>query len=161
MLNFQKMMFKFDGDLVFDSGKLSAFVFSFNDMATRCKALAGVGSTADGIITARVAALVTCISTPTYTEEPSRVEAIGHTWQNAFGGVSFFKHPPMTPSGDPRESIRQTNGGVVVATGATEQGFGLFAGDVQIHPIFGLQGSGFLAPVQNEAVKAAIVFGGF
>jgi hypothetical protein len=158
---FQTVLFDVTGALVFSPDKLAAFVFSFNDMRDRVKALAAVDAAADALVDDATAKVVATLNNPILRFEPSRIEAIGHTWTANMIGVWAIKIPPAEARLPIRSSILETNGGVVIATGQDSAGNAIFAGDVEIDARFGLGGRGFVAPARREAVRAAITFGGF
>ena len=106
-------------------------------------------------------ALPICFPVTIKRTEPSRIEAIGHTWTATMIGVWAIKIPPAEARLGIRDSIIEANGGVVIATGQDSAGNALFAGDVTIDARFGMGGRGFIAPTKREATRAAITFGGF
>jgi hypothetical protein len=67
MLNFQRGLFFVNGTKVYDLAKESAFIYSFEYMRDQINALGGVNSTSQGIVTALVAALNSCLSSPNQT----------------------------------------------------------------------------------------------
>lgn len=158
---FQTALFDAVGQPVFASGKLVAFQFSFNDMRDRVNALAGVGAAADAMVTDATAKLNATLGTPIRRRDPSRIEAIGHTWTENMAGVWNIKQPGFSRRLPIRAGILEANGGVVLATGQDSDGAAIFAGDVEIDPRFGLGGRGFIAPVRRQALRAAITFGSF
>ena len=161
MLNFARGLFNTMGERVFAAGKLAAFTFSFDDMRDSVQALPAVGAAAEASVAALVAALNATLTAPATRTEPSRIEAIGHTWQNPLAGVALAKIPPVESGFKPRDSILALNGGKVVATGQDNAGNALFAGEVEVDARFGMKGRGFLGPVRRAARKAAIQYGGF
>lgn len=158
---FQLLLFNTVGDPVFSSDKLAAFVHSFEYMRDQANALAGMTVNAQAMITDATSKLITTLNTPTKRIEPSRIEAIGHTWTANMIGVWAIKIPPAEARLPIRDSILETNGGVVIATGQDSAGNAIFAGDVTIDARFGMGGRGFIAPTKREAIRAAITFGGF
>jgi hypothetical protein len=112
-------------------------------------------------INAATISVQTTILSPNTRIEPSKIEAIGHTWTANMIGVWQIKIPPAASRLPIRDSILEQNGGVVIATGQDSEGNALFAGDVTIDARFGMGGRGFIAPTKREAIRAAITFGGF
>lgn len=157
---FQLVLFKADGTLVFSNDKKTAFIYSFNYMRDQINAL-GINSTAQTMVTNATTAVTTTLNTPATRTEPSRIEAIGHTWTANMIGVWAIKIPPAEARLPIRDSILEQNGGLVIATGQDSAGNALFAGDVTIDARFGMGGRGFIAPTKREATRAAITFGGF
>jgi hypothetical protein len=158
---FQLVLFDTMGNKVFSNDKLAAFTFSFQNMRDQINALAGVGAGSQAMVTDATAKLNATLASPVLRTEPSRIEAIGHTWTANMVGVWAIKIPPAEARLPIRDSILETNGGVVLATGQDSAGNALFAGNVEIDARFGLRGRGFNAPVRNAAIRAAITFGGF
>lgn len=160
MLNFAKGLFNTVGDPVFASDKLAAFVFSFEEMRDSINALSGVNSASQGIVTALVAALNDTLTDPQTVKEPSKITAIGHTWQNTLAGVALSKIPPAPGGFSIQDSILETNEGVVIATGLDDRGGALLArgpnGTLEIDPDTGLAGSLFNAAVRRIAIRTAI-----
>ena len=157
---FQTMMYDTVGNQVFSSDKLSAFVYSFEYMRNQINAL-GINSTSQGIVTNATTQIVNTLNSPVKRTEPSRIEAIGHTWTANMIGVWAVKIPPAEARLPIKDSILEQNGGLVIATGQDSAGNALFAGDVTIDSRFGMGGRGFIAPTKREATRAAITFGGF
>lgn len=157
MLDFAKGLFDTLGNKVYDSGKESAFIFSFQNMRDQMKALAGVDATADAIIDALVAALVNTLQNTTTVSEPSTITAIGHTWSAIMAGVALTKIPPARNQTNIEESILELNSGVVIASGQDDQGSALFIGGMKIDADTGeLSGPPFETAVNRIATRAAI-----
>jgi hypothetical protein len=145
---------------VFSSDKTTAFVHSYNFIKDEINKLS-INTNARESVNAATTAVITTIQTPVKRIEPSRIEAIGHTWTATMIGVWAIKIPPAEARLSIRDSIIESNSGVVIATGQDSDGNALFAGDVTIDARFGMGGRGFIAPTKREAIKAAITFGGF
>lgn len=158
---FQLLLFNTIGDPVFSPDKLAAFIHSFEYMRDQMNALSGMTVDAQTMITDATAKLIDTLNNPVTRTEPSRIEAIGHTWTANMIGVWAIKIPPAEARLPIRDSILETNGGVVIATGQDSAGNAIFAGDVTIDARFGMGGRGFIAPTKREAIRAAITFGGF
>jgi hypothetical protein len=158
---FQLLLFNTIGDPVFSPDKLSAFIHSFEFMRDELNALSGMTVSAQNMITDATAKLIDTLNNPVTRTEPSRIEAIGHTWTANMIGVWAIKIPPAEARLPIRDSILETNGGIVIATGQDSAGNAIFAGDVTIDARFGMGGRGFIAPTKREAIRAAITFGGF
>jgi hypothetical protein len=160
MQSFAKGLFDTVGNRVFDSGKLDAFVFSFNHLRDAIIAL-GISAPAQTIVTNVVAALNTTLSTPVKIREPSRITAVGHTWTGTMAGVALTKIPPVGPKATIEESILETNQGVVIATGQDDYGAALLArgpnGSLNVDPQFGLTGSLFNRAVRRKALTMSII----
>lgn len=157
MLDFAKGLFDVDGTPVFSSDKLSAFVFSFNNMKDQINALTGVSLSAQSIVTGLVAALNDTITDPQTRAEPSVITAIGHTWTAVMAGVALTKIPPARNFATIQESILELNQGVVIASGQDDQGSALFIGGLEINADTGeLTGPPFDQSVNRIATRAAI-----
>jgi len=157
MLDTAKGFFKYDGTPVFSSDKLAAFVFSFNYIRDAVNALPEVNATAQGMVTALIAALNTTIQTPEIRVEPSTITAIGHTWTGIMAGVALTKIPPARNRATIQDSIMELNQGVVIASGQDDQGSALFIGGMEINADTGeLSGPPFDQAVNRIATRAAI-----
>jgi hypothetical protein len=157
MLDFAKGLFTVEGNPVFDSAKLPAFVFSFEYMRDQINALGGVNLTSQGIVTALVDALVTTAENPQSRTEPSTITAIGHTWTAILAGVALTKIPPARNQATIQESILELDQGVVIASGQDDQGSALFIGGLEINADTGeLTGPPFEQSVNRIATRAAI-----
>jgi hypothetical protein len=157
MLDFARGLFDVDGTKVYDSGKESAFIFSFEFMRDEIKALADVNSDSDDIVDALVAALLSTINTPVLRFEPSTITAISHTWTAIFAGVALTKIPPARNFASIEESIQEFNGGIVIASGQDDQGSALFIGGMKIDADTGeLSGPPFEQAVNRIATRTAI-----
>ena len=157
---FQSVLFDATGNLVFTADKTAAFDHSYNFMRDELNKLS-LNTNAREAINAATSSVKTTILTPATRVEPSKIEAIGHTWTANMIGVWQIKIPPAASRLPIRDSILEQNGGVVIATGQDSEGNALFAGDVTIDARFGMGGRGFIAPTKREAIRAAITFGGF
>ena len=157
---FQSVLFDATGNLVFASAKTAAFNHSYNFMRDELNKLSLNTNARLAINTATTSVQSTIVS-PVTRVEPSKIEAIGHTWTANMIGVWQIKIPPAASRLPIRDSILEQNGGVVIATGQDSEGNALFAGDVTIDARFGMGGRGFIAPTKREAIRAAITFGGF
>jgi hypothetical protein len=161
MINrFQSVLFDVTGNLVFTIDKTAAFVHSYNFMRDELNKLS-LNTNARDAINAATISVQTTLQSPVTRTEPSRIEAIGHTWAATMIGVWTIKIPPAESRLPIRDSILESNGAVVIATGQDSDGNALFAGDVTIDARFGMGGRGFIAPTKREAIRAAITFGGF
>jgi len=157
MIDFAKGLFNTVGGLAFSADKLSAFVFSFNFMRNSMNVLSEVNTTADGIITALVAALNSTLNAPVTRKEPSKITAIGHTWTAVMSGVALTKIPPAINATPIRDSLLETNEGVVTASGQDDQGNALFVGGLTISADTGeLGGPPFEQAVRRIATRSAI-----
>lgn len=145
---------------VFSSDKTAAFVYSYNYIKDEINRLS-INTNARQAVNAATTAVISTVQTPVKRTEPSRIEAIGHTWTATMIGVWAIKIPPAEARLPIRDSILETNGGVVIATGQDSDGNAIFAGDVTIDARFGMGGRGFIAPTKRESIRAAITFGGF
>lgn len=145
---------------VFSSDKTTAFVHSYNFIKDEINKLS-INTNARESVNAATSAIITTIESPVKRIEPSRIEAIGHTWTATMIGVWAIKIPPAEARLSIRDSILESNSGIVVATGQDSEGNAIFAGEVTIDARFGMGGRGFIAPTKREAIKAAITFGGF
>ena len=144
------------GDPVFDSGKLTAFTFSFTHMRNSINALPGFTAPAQAIVTALVAALNTTLMTPTTRFEPSLISAVGHTMEAAGAGVALTKIPPARNALRMQDTIRQTNGGVVICDAADNKGNRIFAGGLEYKAETGeLSGPPFTDAVRRIASRVA------
>lgn len=162
MENFAKGLFDTMGVSIIDPSKLSAFLFSFENMRDQINALPGVDSTAQGIVTALVAALEDTITDPTYQVQPSTITAIGHTWTSVLAGVALTKIPPAFNRAPIEASIIEQNDGLVIASGQDDQGSALFVGGMKIDADTGeLSGPPFEQAVGRIATRSAIAFGSF
>jgi hypothetical protein len=157
---FQTVLYDTTGNSVFSADKTNAFLHSYNFMRDELNKLS-INTNAREAINAATTAVKTTISTPVKRTEPSRIEAIGHTWTATMIGVWAIKIPPAEARLPIRDSILEANGGVVIATGQDSDGNAIFAGDVIIDARFGMGGRGFIAPTKRESIRAAITFGGF
>jgi hypothetical protein len=161
MINrFQSVLFDVTGNLVFTIDKTAAFVHSYNFMRDELNKLS-LNTNARDAINAATISVQTTLQSPVTRIEPSRIEAIGHTWSATMIGVWTIKIPPAESRLPIRDSILESNGAIVIATGQDSDGNALFAGDVTIDARFGMGGRGFIAPTKREAIRAAITFGGF
>jgi len=157
---FQSVLFDATGNLVFTTDKTAAFNHSYNFMKDELNKLSLNTNAREAINAATTSVQSTILSTVTRVE-PSKIEAIGHTWTANMIGVRQIKIPPAASRLPIRDSIIEQNGGVVIATGQDSEGNAIFAGDVTIDARFGMGGRGFIAPTKREAIRAAITFGGF
>lgn len=157
---FQTVLYDTVGDPVFSPDKKVAFIHSYNYMKDELNKLT-ININARESINAATTAVQTTIDVPVKRIEPSRIEAIGHTWTATMIGVWTIKIPPAEARLPIRDSILELNGGVVIATGQDSAGNALFAGDVTIDARFGMGGRGFISPTKREATRAAITFGAF
>lgn len=157
---FQTVLFDSVGNSVFSVDKTTAFVHSYNYMKEEINRLA-INTQAKIAVNAATSNVISTIESPIKRIEPSRIEAIGHTWTATMIGVWAIKIPPAEARLPIRDSILEANSGVVIATGQDSAGNALFAGDVTIDARFGMGGRGFIAPTKREATRAAITFGGF
>jgi hypothetical protein len=157
---FQSVLFDATGNLVFTADKTAAFNHSYNFMRDELNKLS-LNTNAREAINAATISVQTTLLSPNTRVEPSKIEAIGHTWTANMIGVWQIKIPPAASRLPIRDSILEQNGGVVIATGQDSEGNALFAGDVTIDARFGMGGRGFIAPTKREAIRAAITFGGF
>ncbi len=157
---FQSVLFDATGNLVFASAKTAAFNHSYNFMRDELNKLS-LNTNARLAINTATTSVQSTILSPVTRVEPSRIEAIGHTWTATMIGVWAIKIPPAEARLPIRDSILESNGAIVIATGQDSDGNALFAGDVTIDARFGMGGRGFIAPTKREAIRAAITFGGF
>ena len=157
---FQSVLFDATGNLVFTADKTAAFNHSYNFMKDELNKLS-LNTNAREAINAATASVQSTLLSPVTRVEPSKIEAIGHTWTANMIGVWQIKIPPAASRLPIKDSILEQNGGVVIATGQDSEGNALFAGDVTIDARFGMGGRGFIAPTKREAIRAAITFGGF
>ena len=157
---FQSVLFDATGNLVFTADKTAAFNHSYNFMRDELNKLS-LNTNAREAINAATTSVQSTILSPVTRVEPSRIEAIGHTWSANMIGVWKIKIPPAASRLPIKDSILESNGAVVIATGQDSEGNALFAGDVTIDARFGMGGRGFIAPTKREAIRAAITFGGF
>lgn len=157
---FQTVLYDVTGNAVFSIDKTDAFSNSFTYIRDQINTLA-INDEAKNAVNAATSNVITTIVNPVKRTEPSRIEAIGHTWTATMIGVWAIKIPPAEARLSIRDSILESNGGVVIATGQDSAGNALFAGDVTIDARFGMGGRGFIAPTKREATRAAITFGGF
>jgi hypothetical protein len=157
---FQSVLFDATGNLVFTADKTAAFNHSYNFMKDELNKLS-LNTNAREAINAATTSVQSTILSPVTRVEPSKIEAIGHTWTANMIGVWQIKIPPAASRLPIRDSIIEQNGGVVIATGQDSEGNAIFAGDVTIDARFGMGGRGFIAPTKREAIRAAITFGGF
>lgn len=149
-----------NANAVFSSDKTAAFVHSYNYIKDEINKLS-ININARQAVNAATTAVIATVETPVKRVEPSRIEAIGHTWTATMIGVWAIKIPPASARLPIRDSILESNGGIVIATGQDSDGNALFAGDVTIDARFGMGGRGFIAPTKRESIRAAITFGGF
>jgi hypothetical protein len=157
---FQSVLFDATGNLVFTADKTAAFNHSYNFMRDELNKLS-LNTNARLAINTATTSVQSTILSPVTRVEPSRIEAIGHTWSATMIGVWAIKIPPAESRLPIRDSILESNGAIVIATGQDSDGNALFAGDVTIDARFGMGGRGFIAPTKREAIRAAITFGGF
>ncbi len=157
---FQSVLFDATGNLVFTADKTAAFNHSYNFMRDELNKLS-LNTNAREAINAATISVQTTLLSPNTRVEPSKIEAIGHTWTANMIGVWQIKIPPAASRLPIKDSILEQNGGVVIATGQDSEGNAIFAGDVTIDARFGMGGRGFIAPTKREAIRAAITFGGF
>ena len=136
---------------------IGAFIFSWEYLRDQVNGLAGVGSTADGYVTALVDALEQTVLDPSLVAEPSTITAIGHTWTGIMAGVALTKLPPARNYATIPESILELNQGLVIASGQDDQGSALFIGGMEINADTGeLSGPPFEQAVNRIATRAAI-----
>lgn len=156
MLDLAKGFFDTQGDAVFSSDKLNAFIFAFENMRDQIISFIGTGTAAD-IVTALVAALISTISNPSKIQEPSTITAIGHTWTAIMAGVALTKIPPARNFATIEESILELDNGIVIASGQDDQGSALFIGGMKIDADTGeLTGPPFEQSVNRIATRTAI-----
>lgn len=157
MLDFAKGLFDTEGNKVYSNDKEAAFIASFEFVRDAINNLAGVTAGAQTIVTALVAALVATLQSPVKRDEPSIITAIGHTWTGIMAGVALTRIPPVDNENTILESILETNGGVVIASGQDDQGSALFIGGLEINADTGeLTGPPFDTAVNRIATRAAI-----
>jgi len=157
MLDFAKGLFDTEANKVYDIGKESAFIRSFEFMRDEIIALPGVNGVADAIVTALVSSLINTIQNTQTVSEPSTITAIGHTWTAIMAGVALTKIPPARNFATIEESILELNDGVVIASGQDDQGSALFIGGLRIDADTGeLTGPPFEQAVNRIATRTAI-----
>lgn len=162
MENFAKGFFDTAGDSTIDPSKLSAYLYSWDNMRDQMIALPGVNGTSAGIITALVVALDDTVTDPTKRTQPSTITAIGHTWSGVLAGVALTKIPPAFNRTNIETSIVEQNDGLVIASGQDDQGNALFVGGMKISADTGeLSGPPFDQAVGRIATRSAIAFSGF
>lgn len=136
----------------------ATYVFALQDMRDDIIALAGVGASADTMVTNATAAIVSTINSPATRSEPSKITAIGHTWTAVMAGVALARVPPAANATAIQDSILEQNEGVVVASGQDDQGNALFVGGLTINANTGeLSGPPFESAVRRIANRAAIL----
>jgi hypothetical protein len=156
--DFAAGLFNAVGAPVFDTPKLPAFVFSFNNMRDQINAL-GIAGAAQTMVINMTAAVVSTISNPTPPKrrEPSKITAIGHTWTAVMAGVALARIPPANNAATIRDSILEQNEGEVVASGQDDQGNAIFVGGLEINADTGeLTGPPFDSAVRRVATRTAI-----
>jgi hypothetical protein len=158
---FQLVLFDAVGNPVLSSDKKTQFKFCYDYIRDQINALTGVDATSQTMVNNATIAVKSTIDSPQTRTEPSRIEAIGHTWTANMIGVWQIKIPPAQSRLPIRDSILEQDGALVIATGQDSDGNAIFAGDVTIDARFGMGGRGFIAPTKREATRAAITFGGF
>ena len=153
-------LFDVMGDRVFASDKLAAFVFSFNHMRDTINGL-GISTAAQSMVTEAVLAINDTLQSPAKIKEVSRITAIGHTWTGNMAGVALTKIPPARNFAPIRDSILETNEGVVIATGQDDFGNSLLArnarGTLEVDAQIGLTGALFKNAVRREAQVMAVI----
>ena len=157
---FQTVLYDASGNTVFSADKRPAFSYSYNFMRDEINKLT-INIDTQNAINAATTSVNNTIWFPVTRTEPSRIEAIGHTWTATMIGVWAIKIPPAEARLSIRDSILEANSGLVIATGQDSDGNAIFAGDVTIDARFGMGGRGFIAPTKRESIRAAITFGGF
>lgn len=142
---------------VIDPGDSAAYVRAWDFMDSALAANADVDDSADTIIHNMFTALKDTIDTPTITQQPSTITAIGHTWNSIMAGVALTKIPPAFNNTTIEESILELNSGVVIASGQDDQGSALFIGGMKIDADTGeLTGPPFEQSVNRIATRAAL-----
>lgn len=149
------------GNPVFDAPKLPGFVASFESLRTRINALA-IATSARTIVTNATAMIIAVLQDPEayHIQDRSRITAVGHTWTANRSGVAL--PPQELPSPltvrPIRESIRQSNGGIVIASGQDDSGNAEFVGGLRIDARSGrLEGPPFEQAVEQIALQAAVI----
>jgi len=149
------------GNPVFDAPKTAAFVASFVIMRDQINGLP-IADEAKTIVTNAVAMINAVLNNHTayHIQDRSRITAIGHTWTANRSGVAL--PPQELPSPQTvrpiRESIRQVDGGVVIASGQDDSGNALFVGGLEIDARSGrLQGPPFEQAVRQIALQTAVL----
>lgn len=156
-LDFSKGLFTVNGTPVYSIDKEPAFIFAFEYMRDEINALTGVGTSAQIVVTALVAALLATLDNTVTRAEPSTITAIGHTWSAILAGVALTKMPPARNRASIQESILELNQGLVIASGQDDQGSALFIGGLEINADTGeLTGPPFDTAVNRIATRAAI-----
>lgn len=159
--NFTFGLFDVMGQPVFSADKLTAFTFSFAFMRDDILARLTGNSAAQNMVTLAVAAINATLNSPAKTKELSRITAIGHTWQSNMGGVALTKIPPAASNAPIRDSILETNEGIVIATGQDESGNALLArgpnGTLEVDAQIGLTGNLFDDAVRELALEYTIM----
>lgn len=157
MIDFARGLFDTQGNAVFSSDKLAAFIRSFEFMRDAIKDLPESTVETRAIVDALIAALNATISDPSFLVEPSTITAIGHTWTAVMTGVALTKIPPARNLATIEESILELDQGVVIASGQDDQGSALFIGGMRIDADTGeLSGPPFDKAVNRVATRAAI-----
>jgi hypothetical protein len=159
---FVEGLFNAIGDPVFSSDKEAAFIFSFQQMRDTINALS-ISSAAQTIVTDVVDDIIVPVldnHVPYRVSDRSRITAVGHTWTANRSGVAL--PPQELPSPKTvrpiRESIRQTNGGVVIASGQDDIGNAQFVGGLEIDARSGrLQGPPFEQAVRQIALQTSVL----
>ena len=165
MIDFAKGLFTVEANTynttnavpVFTEDKLSAFVYSFENIKDQVNNLIDLSVDTTDAVTDLIANLNTTITTPTKTIQPSVITAIGHTWSSVMAGVALTKIPPATNEAKIQDSILELNQGLVIASGQDDQGSALFVGGMSIDADTGeLSGPPFTSAVNRIATKTVI-----
>jgi len=155
-IDFAKGLFDPQANLVFSTDKLDSFIFSFEYMRDEINGL-GIDAPSQTIVTGLVDALKDTLQNPATRSEPSTITAIGHTWTAIMSGVALTKIPPAGNDTTIQESIRELDGGLVIASGQDDQGSALFIGGMEINADTGeLTGPPFEKAVNRIATRTAI-----
>lgn len=149
-----------NNEAVIDTGRLAAFIFSWQFIRDEIKALTNVGASADALVDELINNILveTVNNTSNYlVSEPSTITAISHTWTAIMAGVALTKIPPARNFATIEESILELSNGLVIASGQDDQGSALFIGGMKIDADTGeLSGPPFEQSVNRIATKAAI-----
>jgi hypothetical protein len=159
--SFLEGLFNAVGAPVFTSDKTDAFVFSFNSMRDSINSL-GITVEAQAIVTNSVSMITTVLDDHEsyWISDRSRITAVGHTWTANRSGVALPPHELPSPQTvrPIRESIRQTSGGVVIASGQDDSGNAQFVGGLEIDARSGrLQGPPFEQAVRQIALQTSVL----
>ena len=161
---FVKGLFNWNGNYVFDSSLLAAFLRSFDLLVAGINGLGASTAAAMPMVNYLNGLIKTNLSTPPLVGFPSVVESNGHQFSYAGTGVNYnslpFSQRGTGETPDPTSTWVEINGGRVYATFTTERGDSYLGKDIRVDfERNTIEGQAFSRGVQNITLPLIIGLG--